>query len=68
MERQGDEVHVTTEEARGGRTGLGVFQILTISLVLIVVAYGVVWLAGSFGPERSGQAAETAAPPATTAT
>ena len=68
MERQGDEVHVTTEEARGGRTGMGVFQVLTISLVLSVIAYGVVWLSGSFGPDRSGQAAETASPPAAAAT
>ena len=63
MERQGDEVHVSTEEARGGRTGMGVVQVLAISLVLIVVAYGVVLMVGSYGPEKSGQAAETSATP-----
>lgn len=68
MERQGDEVHLSTEEARSGRTGLGVFQVLAISLALIVVAYGVVWLAGSVGPERSGQAADTSVSPAAAST
>ena len=68
MDRQGDEIHVTTEEARSGRTGLGVFQVLMISLALIVVAYGVVWLAGSFGPDQSGQAAESSVSPAPAAT
>lgn len=68
MERQGDEVHVTTEEARSGRTGMGVFQVLTISLVLILIAYGVVWLAGSYGPDKSGQAADTSVTPAAAAT
>ena len=68
MERQGDEVHVTTEEARSGRTGVGVFQVLLISLVLIVIAYGVVWLSGSYGPDRSGQAVDTSVTPAAAAT
>ena len=68
MERRNDEVHLSTEEARGGRTGTGVFQVLMISLVLILVVYGVIWLAGSFGPDRSGQAPDTAVPPAAAAT
>ena len=63
MERQGDEVHLSTEEARSGRTGMGVFQVLAISLILIVIAYGAVWLVGSFGPDKSGQAAQTSAAP-----
>lgn len=63
MERQNDEVHVTTEEARGGKTGMGVRYVLGISLVLVIVALSALWLVGSQGPDQSGQAAETSAAP-----
>ena len=63
MERQNEEVHVTTEEARGGTTGMGVRYVLGISLVLAIVVLGALWLIGSQGPEQSGQAAETSAAP-----
>ena len=64
MERQNEEVHVTTEEARGGKTGMGVRYVLAITLVLTIVALSALWLVGSRGPAQSGQAAETAATPA----
>lgn len=63
MERQNEEVHVTTEEARGGKTGMGVRYVLAISLVLAIVVLSALWLFGSQGPEQSGQAAETSAAP-----
>ncbi len=63
MERQNDEVHITTEEARGGKTGMGVRYVLGISLVLVIVALSALWLVGSQGPDQSGQAAETSAAP-----
>lgn len=44
MERQGDEVHVTTEEASGGVTGHGVRYVLGCGLVLVVAALLAVWL------------------------
>ena len=62
MERQNEEVHITTEEARGGKTGLGVRYVLAISLVLTIVVLSALWLFGAHGPEQSGQAAETSAP------
>lgn len=63
MERQNEEVHVTTEEARGGQTGMGVRYVLAISLVLAIVVLSALWLVGARGPKQSGQAAETAAVP-----
>ena len=63
MERQNEEVHVTTEEARGGKTGMGVRYVLVITLVLVIAALSALWLVGSRGPAQSGQAAETAAVP-----
>lgn len=40
MERQGEEVHLNTEEARGGKTGMGVRYVLALSLALVIVAFG----------------------------
>ena len=45
MERHGDEVHITTEEARGGRTTKVMRFVLAISLLLAVVALALVWAA-----------------------
>lgn len=65
MERQGEEIHVDTEEARGGKTGMGVRYVLGLSLALVVVLYAVVWLIGSAGPKQSGQADVTTVPAVT---
>ena len=64
MERQNEEVHVTTEEARGGKTRMGVRFVLAITLVLAIVVLSALWLVGARGPDRSGQAPETVATPA----
>ena len=47
MERHGDEVHITTEEARGGRTTQIMRFVLAISVLLAIVALALVWVATS---------------------
>lgn len=44
MERQGDEVHIETNDARGGSTPHVVRWVLGISLGLAVVAMSAVWI------------------------
>jgi len=45
MERHGQQVHVTTEEARGGRTMHVMRFVLAISVLLAIVALALVWAA-----------------------
>lgn len=47
MERQGDEVHIETTEARGGRTPHIVRYVLAISLFLAVAALSLIWIVGA---------------------
>ncbi|RVQ68712.1 hypothetical protein EKN06_00300 [Croceicoccus ponticola] len=47
MERHGEEVDVTTNEARGGSTPHIVRYVLAISLVLAVIAMSIVWMTGA---------------------
>ena len=68
MERQNEEVHVTTQEARGGQTGMGVRYVLAITLVLAIAVLSVLWLVGARGPAQTGQAAETSGAPDPAAT
>ncbi len=63
MERQNEEVHVTTEEARGGQTGMGVRYVLVITLALAITVLSALWLIGARGPAQTGQAAATSAMP-----
>ena len=56
MERQGDEVHLNTEEASGGKTGMGVRYVLGLTLAFVIIAFVAVWLMGSGAPGQSGQA------------
>lgn len=63
MERHGEEVEVSTTEARGGETPHIVRYVLIISLVLAIGAMSVIWITGALSsaqPERdspvSGQA------------
>ena len=44
MEKQGNEVHVDTDEARGGSTPNVVRWVLAISLLLAVVAMSAIWI------------------------
>jgi hypothetical protein len=56
MEREGDEVHIQTEEARGGSTPHITRYILAISLFLAVAALSLIWITGalSTNPPNGG--------------
>lgn len=47
MERQGDEVHVSEEEASGGVQPHVVRYVLGVSLLLVVVLLSAIWILGS---------------------
>jgi hypothetical protein len=47
MEMKDDEIHVSTEEARGAVTQHGVRYVLLISLALAVVALSAIWMTGT---------------------
>ncbi|MBS0474859.1 MAG: hypothetical protein JSR28_06890 [Proteobacteria bacterium] len=47
MHREGDEVHITTEEARSGRRGNHVITVLLVSLFLACAAMTIAWVTGA---------------------
>lgn len=47
MERQGDEVHVSQEEASAGSQPHIVRYVLAISLLLVVLLLSAIWIVGS---------------------
>ena len=49
MEKDNQQLHVETDEARGGSTPNTVRWVLGISLVLAVVAMSVVWIIPALG-------------------
>jgi hypothetical protein len=57
MERQGDEVHVETDEARGGSTPNIVRWILIVGLILAVGLLSATWIIGALGMEEQGSVA-----------
>ena len=66
MERQGEEVHIETTEARGGSTPHIVRYVLVISLLLAIGALTLIWVTGaatSDQPERNGEVSGQAVPP-----
>jgi hypothetical protein len=67
MERHGDEVHVQTDEARGGSTPHIVRYVLLISLALVIVALSAVWMTGAWNApqDRAGDGITNQAPPTT---
>ena len=54
MHREGEEIHVSTTEAKGGNKGSFLFQVLMISLLVIVVLFGGLWLFGSATSTNTG--------------
>jgi len=48
MERQGDEVHLDTDEARAGSTPHIVRYVLFFSTLLAIVALSIIWITGAF--------------------
>lgn len=67
MERQGDEVHIRTDEARGASTPHIVRYVLMISLLLVIVALSAIWMTGAFNApqDRPGDGITNQAPPTT---
>lgn len=55
MERQGDEVHIETNEARGGSTPHIVRYVLAISLLLAIAAMTFIWVTGAVSTEQPTQ-------------
>lgn len=53
METQGNEVHIERDEARAGSTPGIVRYVLGISLVLVVIALGVVFMTGALTADHS---------------
>lgn len=65
MERQGEEVHIETNEARGGSTPHIVRYVLAISLLLAIGAMTVIWVTGAAStaqPEQNGPISGQAVP------
>lgn len=65
MERHGEEVEVSTTEARGGETPHIVRYVLIISLVLAIGAMSVIWITGALNsaqPERNSPVSGQATP------
>jgi hypothetical protein len=67
MERQGDEVHIPTDEARGASTPHIVRYVLLISLILAIAGLSAVWMTGAFNApqDRAGDGITNQAPPTT---
>ena len=55
MERQGDEVHIETDEARGASTPHIVRYVLAISLLLAIAALTLIWVLGAASTEQPAQ-------------
>lgn len=47
MQREGDEIHVETTEARAGSNSNVVRYVLAISLALAIIALSAVWITGA---------------------
>lgn len=47
MERQGEEVHISTSEARSGSTPHIVRYVLAIGLLLAILALSAIWITGA---------------------
>lgn len=65
MEQQGDEVHIQTNEARGGSTPHIVRYVLAISLLLAIAAMTLIWVTGAANtaqPEQNGPVSGQAVP------
>lgn len=52
MERQGEETHVSTTEARSGATPHIVRYVLGFSLILVVLALSAIWIIGAVNTDR----------------
>jgi len=55
MERQGDEVHIETDEARGASSPNIVRWVLAISLFAAIALLSVIWIAGAASQSEEDQ-------------
>ena len=65
MEREGDETHLDTDEARAGVTNHGVRYVLAIGLVLAIIALSFIWISGALTTpqgDRTGVVTNQATP------
>ena len=58
MDRQGDEVHVETTDARSGSTPHIVRYVLVISLFLAIAAMTLIWVTGALNSEQGSRTGE----------
>ena len=64
MEREGDEVHIDTEEVSGGDTDKSVSYVLVIGTLLAILALSAIWMTGAFRANHAAQpAAQASASP-----
>lgn len=65
MYRQGDEIHVSETEAKAGRKGSFLFQVLVLSLTVVLAVMAAIYVFGSeTAPSQGGPVeAESAAAP-----
>lgn len=62
MDRQGDEIHIETNEARGGSTPNIVRWVLAISLLAAIVLLSIIWMTGAATQSESDSSVDAAAP------
>ena len=54
MQRDGDEIHLSTREASSGAKPQGVRYVLAISLFLAIAALSAIWIIGALSTPGSG--------------
>jgi hypothetical protein len=47
MHKEGEEIHVSEEEASSGAKGHGVRYVLAAGLVLVILALSAIWITGA---------------------
>ena len=60
MQKFGDEVHIETDEARGGSTPHVVRYVLLISLFLAIFAMSAIWITGALSGRQANGGPVTA--------
>ncbi len=66
MEREGDEVHLDTEEASGGDKDKSLSYVLVIGTLLAILALSAIWITGAYKADRAVPTqAQTVASPVT---
>ena len=61
MEREGEEVHLDTEEASGGDKDKSMSYVLVIGTLLAILALSAIWITGAYKAGRAVPAPPQAA-------